>query len=41
MGMSNYILDCEENFWDKVVDIIKESDTIVEATTKAMELWKI
>ena len=38
--MSNYILDCEENFWDKVVDIIKESDTIVEATTKAMELWK-
>ena len=40
MGMSNYILDCEENFWDKVVDIIKESDTIVEATTKAMELWK-
>ena len=40
MGMSNYILDCEENFWDKVVDIIKESETIVEATTKAMELWK-
>ena len=38
--MSNYILDCEENFWDKVVDIIKESETIVEATTKAMELWK-
>ena len=40
MGMSNYILDCEENFWDSVVDIIKESETIVEATTKAMELWK-
>jgi|TARA_B100001094_G_scaffold163252_1_gene158017 hypothetical protein len=40
MGMSSYILNCEENFWDSVVDIIKESDTIVEATTEAMKLWK-
>tara|TARA_B100001248_G_scaffold126049_1_gene94535 strand:+ start:10519 stop:10746 length:228 start_codon:yes stop_codon:yes gene_type:complete len=40
MGMSSYVLDCEEKFWDGVVDIIKESDTIQEATGKAMELWK-
>ena len=29
--MSSYILDCEDKFWDDVVEIIKESDTI-EAT---------
>ena len=40
MGMSSYILDCEDKFWDDVVEIIKESDTIQEATAKAMELWK-
>ena len=40
MGMSSWILDNEETFWDKVVDIIKESDHINEATAKAMELWK-
>ena len=40
MGMSSYVLDCEEKFWDSVVDIIKESDTIQEATGRAMELWK-
>ena len=40
MGMSSYVLDCEEKFWDGVVDIIKESDTIQEATGKSMELWK-
>ena len=40
MGMSSYILDCEDKFWDDVVEIIKESDTITEATTRAMELWK-
>ena len=40
MGMSSYVLDCEDKFWDDVVEIIKESDTITEATTKAMELWK-
>lgn len=40
MGMSSYVLDCEEKFWDNVVEIIKESDTIQEATGRAMELWK-
>ena len=40
MGMSSYILDCEDKFWDDVVEIIKASDTIQEATAKAMELWK-
>lgn len=40
MGMSSYVLDCEEKFWDDVVEIIKESDTITEATARAMELWK-
>tara|TARA_Y100000816_G_C26045516_1_gene547869 strand:+ start:68 stop:271 length:204 start_codon:yes stop_codon:yes gene_type:complete len=38
MGMSSWILDSEEKFWDKVVDIIKESDHINEATGKSMEL---
>ena len=38
MGMSSWILDNEETFWDKVVDIIKESDHINEATSKSMEL---
>ena len=35
--MSSYILDCEDKFWDDVVEIIKESDTITEATTRF--LW--
>ena len=40
MGMSSYILDCEDKFWDDVVEIIKESDTITEESTSAMELRK-
>ena len=40
MGMSSWILDNEETFWDKVVDIIKESDHINEATARSMELAK-
>ena len=40
MGMSSWILDNEETFWDKVVDIIIESDHINEATARAMELAK-
>ncbi len=31
MGMSNWIMDLEEQFWDKCEDIIKESETIQEA----------
>ena len=38
--MSSYILDCEDKFWDDVVEIIKESNTITEATRMPMELWK-
>ena len=38
--MSNWILDNEETFWDKVVDIIKESDHINEATARSMKLAK-
>ena len=38
--MSSWILDNEETFWDKVVDIIKESDHINEATARSMELAK-
>ena len=32
MGMSSYILDCEDKFWDDV-EIIKESDTIKKTKT--------
>ena len=31
MGMSSWVLDLEEQFWDKCEDIIKESETIQEA----------
>ena len=39
-GTKAWIMDLEEEFWDKVVDIIKESETIHEATGKSMELGK-
>ena len=35
MGMSNWILGNEENFWDGVSDIIKESEHISDATSAA------
>jgi hypothetical protein len=35
MGMSGYILENEENFWDGVSDIIKESEHISDATSAA------
>ncbi len=40
MGMSSYILEIEENFWDQVVDIIKESEHISEAIDQAVSLGK-
>ena len=40
MGMSNYILDNEEKFWDKVYDKITESEHISEAMSFAVELGK-
>ena len=38
MGMSSYILESEENFWDNVTDIISESEHISEATAGAEAL---
>ena len=35
-----WIMDVEENFWDKVSVIIKESDDISEAMIQAVELGK-
>ena len=41
MGMSNWILDNEDKFWDKVYDKITESEHISEAMSFAVELGKI
>ena len=40
MGMSSYILDAEEKFWDKVYNKITESEYISEAMNFAVELGK-
>ena len=40
MGMSSWIMDLEEQFEDKVVDIIKESEDISEAYAGAIALNK-
>ena len=40
MGMSNWILDNEDKFWDKVYDKITESEHISEAMNFAVELGK-
>ena len=40
MGMSSWIMDLEEQFEDKVVDIIKESEDISDAYAGAIELNK-
>ncbi len=40
MGMSSYIMDVEESFWDKVYDKITESEHISEAMNFAVELGK-
>ena len=40
MGMSNWILDNEDKFWDKVYDKITESEHISEAMSFAVELGK-
>ena len=40
MGMSNYIMDIEDKFWDKVCDKVKESEHISEAMQFAVELGK-
>ena len=40
MGMSNWILDNEDKFWDKVYDKITESEHVSEAMNFAVELGK-
>ena len=40
MGMSSYVLDVEEAFWDKVYNKITESEHISEAMNFAVELGK-
>ena len=40
MGMSSFVLDAEEKFWDKVYDKITESEHISEAMSFAVELRK-
>ena len=40
MGMSNYIMDIEDKFWDKVCDKVKEPEHISEAMQFAVELGK-
>ena len=38
MGMSGYIMDLEEQFHDKVLEIVKESEAVEEAEGQAEEL---
>tara|TARA_B100000575_G_scaffold24030_2_gene16343 strand:- start:5195 stop:5398 length:204 start_codon:yes stop_codon:yes gene_type:complete len=40
MGMSSWILDIEETFFDQVESIIKDSDTFEEARDRAVSLGK-
>ena len=40
MGISSYVLDAEEKFWDKVYNKITESEHISEAMNFAVELGK-
>ena len=40
MGMSSYIMDIEEQFWDKVAVFIKEAEHPTEAMSKAVALGK-
>jgi hypothetical protein len=38
MGMSSYIMDIEENFWNIVTEFIKEAEHWTEASEKAVIL---
>ena len=40
MGMSSYIMDLEEQFFDKCEDIIKESESIQEAVGNCIKYAK-
>ena len=41
MGMSGYIMDLEDKFYDEVSEIVKESDTYQEAEAKVLEKAKV
>ena len=41
MGMSSYILDNEEKFWDSVTQIVSESETVEEAIGESVKIAKI
>lgn len=41
MGMSSYILDNEEKFDDKVIEIVSESESLEEAVGNALKIAKI
>ena len=40
MGMSSYVLDGEEEFWNKVDEIVRDSDAIEEANARAIKFAK-
>jgi|TARA_B100001287_G_scaffold175455_1_gene147920 hypothetical protein len=40
MGMSGYIMDVEEAYWDQVAEIVKDSEHVSEAMSRAVSLSK-
>ena len=40
MGMSSYILDIEEKFDDKIIEIVSESESLEEAVGNTLKLAK-
>jgi len=40
MGMSSYVMDLEESFWNQVDEIVREADEIEVAEYKAIKLAK-
>lgn len=40
MGMSSWILQIEETFWDQVAEIVKDSEHVSEAMERAVSLSK-
>lgn len=40
MGMSSYILDIEEEFFDKAADIVSESESLEEAIGNVIKFAK-
>lgn len=40
MGMSNYIMDVEENFWGIVAEFIKEAEHVGDVMERAEQLAK-